>query len=123
MAGILMWRVYIDPELPLLLLAFAAALWAASGLALPWYGAVVFGISMGYFIGVFITPAPASWSMQAYAIAGGLIAANVSVVAMFAIATAIRERFYPEWSVIAMRVVSSWLAAISALILALSMRR
>ena len=63
--GLMVFRVFIDPEWPLLLLTFIAAAWAASGIGLPSSAAAIAGCCVGYLLGVFIAPGPASWSTQA----------------------------------------------------------
>lgn len=122
MAGILAWRLYIHPVLPLLLLTLIVALWAASGFRLPRSGAAILGVCIGYFLGVFIAPGPASWSMKAYAIIGGLTGVNLGVLSVFIIVALINERWSYSWIAISFRIVASWLAAIVAMVAALSLQ-
>jgi hypothetical protein len=114
--------IFIDPELPMLLIALFAGLYAASGLRLTAALATVLGAFGGYFLGVFIAPSPASWPTRAYAIAGGLIAANFALVFLVAAVESVRTRWQLPWITIALRVVASWIAAIAALVTALSIR-
>lgn len=122
LVGILEFRIFIYPESPLLLLTIVVGLWAASGIVVPAYAAAIISLCVGYFLGVFIAPAPASWSTQAYAIVGGLLAVNFVVICVFLIVELIRTWWDMPWIGIALRVVASWLTAIAALVAALLLR-
>ena len=122
LTAILHFRVFVDPELPLLAVAVISGLWAALSAPLPWQAAAFLGIVTGYLLGVFIAPGPASWATQAYAIAGGMAAAVLGIICVFAVVMVVRERWMVPWVAIGFRVVASWLAAISALVAALSLR-
>jgi hypothetical protein len=115
-------RVFIDPELPMLLIALVAALWAGSGMPLPRSAAAIVGAVAGYVFGVFIAPSPASWSTQAHAIAGGLIGANFALVFIVAAVDTVRKRWAMRWVTVGLRVAASWIAAISVLMAAFSVR-
>jgi hypothetical protein len=120
--GTLILRAFVDPELPMLAIALAAALWAAS--ALPLHGAVaaLAGAIAGYAFGIFIAPSPASLSTQAHAVVGGLIGANFALVFVVAAVDTIRKRWTMPWVTIGLRVLAAWIAAIAALMAALSAR-
>jgi HupE / UreJ protein len=120
--GILGFGIYVDPELPLLLLALITALYTAGALPLPNPAAAVIGALSGYFFGVFIAPEVASWSTQAYAIAGGLIAANFAFLFIVSAIDTIRTQWQMPWVTVGLRVIASWIAAIAVLMVALSAR-
>lgn len=115
-------KVFLDPEVPLVLIALVSALLAASGFALPHLAAIGLGGLAGFVFGVFIAPSPASWSTQAYTVCGGLLAANIALLYIVSAVDTIRERWPMTWITIGLRVIASWIAAISALMLALSIR-
>ncbi|MEO1608976.1 MAG: hypothetical protein AAFR90_06440 [Pseudomonadota bacterium] len=122
LTGILAWRVYIHPILPLLSLTVIAALWAASGVQLPRSAATVIAVMTGYFAGVFFAPAPALWSMQAYAIAGGAIGTCLGLLATYFTVALITGRWNFFWIKLSLRIVASWIAAIAAMVIALSLQ-
>ncbi|MGE0626870.1 MAG: HupE/UreJ family protein [Hyphomicrobiaceae bacterium] len=116
-------RVVVDPELPLVLVALTAGLLAAAALPLPVQAAAGLGSIAGYFFGVFGTPAPASWSTTAYFVTGAMAGANLTLVFVVAGVEMIRQQWQQKWIAIGFRVIASWIAAISVLMLALSMQR
>lgn len=108
--------------MPILLLTFIVALWVASNVRVTRYTATILGLSIGYFIGIFVAPAPASWSMQVNAVSGGLIGIRIAVPGTYALVSSITERWTSDWINVAFRVVASWLAAIAAMTAALPFR-
>ncbi len=120
--ALLQFRIFVDPELPMLGVAVASGVWAALSAPLPWLVAAILGMLSGYFMGVFIGPGPASWATQVYAIAGGMSASVFGIVLVFAVIHLIRERWTMSWVTIWLRVVASWLTAVSTLVAALALR-
>jgi hypothetical protein len=117
------WGIAVDPEKPLLLVAAATGLLAASGLRLTRPVAVGVALIAGYLLGIFSWPGPASWSTTLYMASGALLGANLSFVYLSIIVGAIVQRWSHTWVLIGFRVMASWVAAISILLLALSARR
>ena len=118
--GILTWRLYIHPILPLQLLTVIVALFAASGIRFPRSASMVTALVIGYFLGVFFAPGPASWSTQTYAITGGIIGTCLGVFSMFLVVALTTDRWNYFWIKLALRILASWIAAIAAMVAALS---
>jgi hypothetical protein len=114
--------VIADPELPLLLVALVSGVATASGLGLPKVAAGAVGVLAGAVFGTFATPAPASWSTQAYFVSGGIIGANFALIWIASAVAMARERWPVQVVFIGLRVAASWVAAIAALLAALATR-
>lgn len=121
LTGILAWGFYVHPILPLLLLTVFVALWAASGVQLPRSAATILTAIIGYFVGVYFAPGPAPWLMQAYAIVGGTIGASLGVLGIYFIVALITDRWSFIWIKLTLRIMASWVAAIAAMVAALSL--
>ncbi len=122
MVLIMTLRVYVDPQVPLLVLALGCGLATASGLRLPAAPAAAMGAACGYFLGVLSAPAPASLTTTLYSVAGALIGANLALVFGVAVVDMARQQWPQPWLTIGVRTLGSWVAAISALLLALAVR-
>lgn len=115
-------RVYVDPQVPLLALALGCGLATAAGLRLPAVLAAGIGAAGGYFIGVLSAPAPASLTTTLYSMTGALIGANLALVFGVAVIDMARQQWPQPWLVTGVRALGSWVAAIGAMLLALSLR-
>jgi urease accessory protein len=115
-------RVFVDPQIPLLLLAVGCGLAAAASLRLPAVLAAAIGAAGGYFVGVLSAPAPASLATTLYSMTGALIGANLALVFCVAAIDMARQHWPQPWLVIGVRALGSWVAAIGAMLLALGLR-
>jgi hydrogenase/urease accessory protein HupE len=107
-----------DPAL--LIIAFAAALLAAvapSQLLVP--GMLLAGAG-GLFLGVVSTPDPGPLRATIITIAGTYVGANLALLYSSGGIGWLRQRFDQPWARIGLRVIAAWIAAISCLMLALS---
>jgi hydrogenase/urease accessory protein HupE len=122
MVLIMQFNLYLDPERGLLLVALASGILAASGLQLPRIWPALLAATAGYFCGVFTAPPPTIWAIQAPSILGAVVGATVGLAGLMAIASGITAQWRQEWISIALRVIASWVVAISAMMLALSFK-
>ena len=111
----------LDPApLPPVLLAVAVAVAALAALApaAPGWTRLVAAAATGLLVGVVSTPDPGPMRATLITLAGSFVGANLATVYATGAAGWLRERFPRPWVHIGQRVLSAWVAAIAALMLA-----
>ncbi len=111
----------LDPApLPPVLLGVAVAVAALAALApaAPGWTRLVAAAATGLLVGVVSTPDPGPMRATLITLAGSFVGANLATVYATGAAGWLRERFPRPWVHIGQRVLSAWVAAIAALMLA-----
>jgi hypothetical protein len=122
MAAMLARLPFLDPRVPLVVLPLLCGLTAAAGIRVTGPVAASMGLAAGYFLGVVSAPPPASWVTTLYAVSGALLGANFALIFIVAAVDLARQRWPGPWLSVGLRIIASWIAAISLLLLALEIR-
>jgi HupE / UreJ protein len=113
-------RPRLDVDALLFVMSILISLVVASAWTLPATAATAIGFITGGLASVAITPDPGPLGATIISVAGAVSGANLIVLVPASWIDYLREMFDRPWLGIAVRVVASWIAAISALMLALS---
>lgn len=110
----------IEPNVPLLVLATVYGLFAASALPLPRSGAMAGAAAAGVLIGIAAAPDPGPLRATVITAGGALISAHLLFLFVVGVAMRVHETFTRAWVAVALRIAGSWIAAVAALMAALS---
>jgi hypothetical protein len=113
---------FVDPELPLLILALIVGIVAATGAPLTNIGAYAGGMLAGFLIGIVSTPEPGSLGAIVATVVGNVGGAMLLPLFVAGGVVALRE-WDISLSSIASRIAASWIATISALLVAVGFAR
>lgn len=111
--------VVFAPDLPLIAAAFAAAVLAAATRPVPRLPTILLSAGTGALVGFASVPDPGPWRATAITLAGSVVGANLALFYVSGGVGWVRQRLDRPWAHIGWRVVSSWVAAIACLMLAL----
>jgi hypothetical protein len=107
-------------ERALLLIAFAASSLAAIAPAWVLAPSMLLAGAGGFFLGIISTPDPAPRGAMIITTAGTYVGANLALFYASGGVGWVRDRFDKAWARIGLRIIAAWIAAISCLMLALS---
>jgi len=110
----------MEPYAFLLVITFLLGLFATSALPLPKTAAFAIGAPVGYFVAISSMPDPGPWRAVAFSVTGNVLGINLLLLFTTGSVLHLREEFDRWWLAIGFRVIGSWIAAISGLMIALT---